>query len=232
MNPYYPYNSQKTLTGTRFENDPLTNFYSIFSSTHNKPMMIPETSAFYNTERTDGESEESIKLAWIKQIYNIKEKNLFAENIRKRFPKLKAINWFNHRKYENEAKGIVDWTVTGNPKILDSYKKALIQTLDGKKYFLQAIQKPSHSLKSNDPESLFLSSTSGYTYPDKAKEQIINDDWHISLIPGTYSGAGRNFTDLLNIAKKRKSSILQFSFYSEEIFSNITLGLTSEKKLH
>ena len=48
------------------------NFYALFSgpqSTHNKPMLISETSVGFDTQRT-GLSDVDLKASWWSQVYN------------------------------------------------------------------------------------------------------------------------------------------------------------------
>jgi hypothetical protein len=127
------------ITGEKYEVDPVPDFYAMFCADpeRRKPMMIPETSALFNTERKDGAGEKEIKCAWISQIYHVGESNAESPAIDRRFPKLKAINWFNHKKFENEVKAVVDWTVTSDPAILSGYKRAIeAKSSDGASYFI------------------------------------------------------------------------------------------------
>ena len=77
-----------------------------------KPLVISETGALYNeTPPKAGNSELEIKSSWIKQVY--------GSTARSQFPQLKAVNWFEIRKFESEANGTVDWRATANPNVAD-----------------------------------------------------------------------------------------------------------------
>lgn len=98
-------------------------FYAMFcdDGVHNKPMAIPETSAFYNTEQA-GANELEIKQNWWSQVFNISGDTEQALDISVHFPKIKMINWFDIIKKETEAKGnIVDWRITGKSEIRQAF---------------------------------------------------------------------------------------------------------------
>jgi hypothetical protein len=80
-------------------------FYDIYANLHKKPVAITETAALFNPS-AGGAAELLIKQTWWRQVFN-------PQNI-DRFPKIKMINWFEWRKYENETKSEIDWTVTYN----------------------------------------------------------------------------------------------------------------------
>lgn len=107
------------------------NFYAIWAVGHNKPMMIPETSAYFRPGIVDrpltdwppfqSQDETAIKNEWLSQIFGEP-----PGSIAQRFPRLRMINWFNHFKRENEAeKDWVDWTVTRNQSVLARYRSVL-----------------------------------------------------------------------------------------------------------
>jgi hypothetical protein len=108
--------------GTTGDERGIPNFYQRFAVAHNKPMAISETGAFFNTSRTKGAAEAAIKNAWIAQVYD-------AANAR-RFPRLNMINWFEHRKFEQEARGVVDWRLTFAPAVL----RELVSKVDHGRY--------------------------------------------------------------------------------------------------
>jgi len=115
-------------------------FYSMFCNDgiHNKPMAIPETAAFYNTEQ-GGESELAIKQAWWHQVFNFSVDTDNALNISAHFPKIKMINWFDIQKNEAQAKGnLVDWRISGNSKIQSAFKSDLSLLQNNHNYLLFA----------------------------------------------------------------------------------------------
>ena len=57
----------------QFTGSGLSNFYGRFcnDSTHNKPMVITETSAMYNPSNTAGSTDLAIKQNWWQQVFNV-----------------------------------------------------------------------------------------------------------------------------------------------------------------
>ncbi len=115
-------------------------FYAEWAEGHGKPMMIPETGAFFRPGIASNapsawppqqtHDEVAIKTAWMEQVYS-------AAQLAARFPRLKGVNWFNHYKRENEAqKDFVDWTVTRQPMVLSNYQGMLHQQVQGVPAFL------------------------------------------------------------------------------------------------
>jgi hypothetical protein len=93
--------------------DPLLpNFYHEFVDGHGKPMAVVETAAFYNTS-VGGDPEQHIKQLWWRQVF---DPQIFVD-----FPRLKMINWFEWRKYENEVNAVVDWRLTADPVMVQAF---------------------------------------------------------------------------------------------------------------
>jgi beta-mannanase len=91
----------------------LRNFYRRFALERNKPMMIPETSAPYFDFITTGtRTETEIKQAWWTQLY--------SQETRALFPKLKAIIHFEERKADADSE-IRDWRILANPSVRDAF---------------------------------------------------------------------------------------------------------------
>ena len=106
------------LTGTYtgnglYENQSaVPDFYASFAVAKAKPMAVAETSAFFNeSPPRPGDTAYAIKSAWLEQVY--------ATSTRDRFPLVKLVNWFEIRKYEGEAQGVVDWRLTFDPALRD-----------------------------------------------------------------------------------------------------------------
>lgn len=97
----------------------LTNFYQVFAVDHDKPMAISETAALYNEQQLDGANEHDIKQAWLDQV--------FAPSMGIEFPKLRMINWFEHRKPEIGTPGVIDWRITSSNAHRAMYSRALVQ---------------------------------------------------------------------------------------------------------
>ncbi|MFH0878634.1 MAG: glycosyl hydrolase [Lentisphaerota bacterium] len=108
------------------------NFHNLFAVGHNKPMLIAETSAFYNPGDSSGASETDLKSAWIQQVYNLA--NSAQPRLNVDFPQIKAIFWFSQMKYEAEVQGTVDWRLNSNPSVIAAYRQVATNA-----YFIPAI---------------------------------------------------------------------------------------------
>ena len=115
-------------------------FYPRYCSdgVHNKPLVVAETSAFYNTQQP-GANELAMKQAWFRQLYNISGASADGPDVATSFPKLKCINWFDHYKREGEAQNqFVDWRASGNPLVKNAFVSAIRTLRSGQPYFLTA----------------------------------------------------------------------------------------------
>ena len=115
-------------------------FYPRYCSdgVHNKPLMIAETSVFYNTEQP-GANELAMKQAWFRQLYNISGASADGPDVATTFPKMKCVNWFDHYKRESEAQNqFVDWRASANPLVRNAFVSALRTLRGGQPYFLTA----------------------------------------------------------------------------------------------
>lgn len=90
----------------------MPDFYRVYAVDHGKAFGIFETAALYSPDR-DGATALDIKQAWWRQV--------FAADVPTRYPRLKLVNWFDWRKYENETHGIVDWSVTTDKSVLAAF---------------------------------------------------------------------------------------------------------------
>lgn len=122
-------------------------FYAVYATGHNKPMMIPETSAYYRpADKPDPggypnytNSETLIKQRWLEQVYNVSGDTSNALDVAANFPKLKSINWFNWYKIEAEAENDwVNWTITSNATVKAEYYDRLNAMKNGRRHFLHA----------------------------------------------------------------------------------------------
>jgi hypothetical protein len=113
--------------------NPMVNFHEEFAVKRNKPMMIAETSAFFDTADTrgGGGEEAEIKTAWIRQVYNESDTSLVS--LRKDLPKIGAIFWFNVEKFESETSSVVDWRLSKNSETAVFYNQ-IVKT----DYFIKA----------------------------------------------------------------------------------------------
>jgi hypothetical protein len=134
-----------------FNGDNLWNpdFYAEYAEAKGKPMMIPETAAYFRRSPPvspdpywppqQTQDELLIKRLWIDQLFNISGDNPNSMDMSEHMPLLKCVNWFNHNKTESEAEGDwVDWTVTSNPAVTSEYYSKLKAMKDNRRYFLRA----------------------------------------------------------------------------------------------
>ena len=124
-------------------------FYADWAEGHSKPMIIPETAAFYrpgapastnqNWPPFQTNDEVAIKRPWLEQVFNIHGDNANALDVSLHFPRLRAICWFNDYKIEKEAQtNWVDWTVTSNATVTSDYLGRLRASKQNRRYFLNA----------------------------------------------------------------------------------------------
>ena len=99
------------------------NFHNLFAVGHNKPMMIAETSALYDPvdKNGGGAGESDIKTGWLGQVYNLSDTE--SPTLSRDFPQLKAIFWFNQKKYEAEVGTDIDWRLDSNQSVIDYYRQ-------------------------------------------------------------------------------------------------------------
>jgi hypothetical protein len=111
----------------------IPNFHQIFAVGRQKPMVIAETSAFFDLVDTKegGAPEAEIKKNWIRQVYNTQDSSI--PRLDTQFPMLKAIFWFNQLKYEAETGSQVDWRLSTQPEVRAFYTETV-----QKSYFLKA----------------------------------------------------------------------------------------------
>lgn len=88
----------------------ITDFYQIYAANKNKPFVVSETSALYRS-KLPGDSELAIKREWINQAYSLTS-----------FPLLKAICWFNVDTYHAQYDDVIEWGLSGNQDLINTYK--------------------------------------------------------------------------------------------------------------
>ena len=101
-----------TYVGANGDDTPVPDFYAEYAKSRDKPLAIPETAALYDPAQSG--DEFTIKSTWWDQV--------FAPEVSADFPLLRMINWFEHRKIENEVGGvIIDWRSTGDPTLAEPF---------------------------------------------------------------------------------------------------------------
>ncbi|XXQ38696.1 GH26 domain-containing protein [Plasmodiophora brassicae] len=81
----------KSVTGEKWPDQPLWNFYDRFAAAKNKPFVVGETAAYWKTA-TGEEHEIEVKSLWWNQLVD--------DRALQRFPLYKGFVWFNSHKRE------------------------------------------------------------------------------------------------------------------------------------
>lgn len=110
-----------TYDGLGSDESAVPDFYAIYGEGMHLPVAITETAALYVPGR-GGDSELAVKSAWWDQV--------FAPGNSEALPWLKMVNWFEWRKDEREAGGVVDWTATTTTSLRTAFVAALPDWLD------------------------------------------------------------------------------------------------------
>lgn len=107
-----------TFRNVHVDDSVVPNFYEEYSEAYDKPFVISETAAFFNTSRADGASGVAIKEAWWKQ--------LFDAELGKQFPRLQMVLWFEFSKVEKQPGApVIDWRTTEDPTTRALFADAL-----------------------------------------------------------------------------------------------------------
>lgn len=121
---------------TGYDYTEVLDFYALFcaESGHGKPLMIAETAAMFNPYYDYHIAEESVKHAWIDQLFNVSGDTSAALDVSVHYPKLKMVNWFDEIKVEDSLGGFwVDWRLSANATVLNYFENAVSDP-----YFLHA----------------------------------------------------------------------------------------------
>ena len=111
-----------TYVGANGDDTPVPDFYGEYAESRDKPLAIPETAALYDPAQSG--DEFTIKSTWWNQV--------FAPEVSADFPLLRMINWFEHRKIENEVGGvIIDWRATGDPVLAQPFANRVRNWIQG-----------------------------------------------------------------------------------------------------
>ncbi|MCX7004634.1 MAG: hypothetical protein NTV22_15360 [bacterium] len=113
------------------------NLYQRFAADKHKPLLVAETGAMYR-EGWSGANNYDIKAGWMEQLYHADAATATAWSLPNDLPWLKAISWFDIRKYEAVAEGIVDWSISRYADTRDDYRGKLRQRVDTQRFFLNA----------------------------------------------------------------------------------------------
>lgn len=143
--PAAPNTLVRSITGTLHGNIP--NFYSRYSAgaVRRKPMAIPETAAFFDTEKT-GATEFEIKQAWWRQVFS-SGANYDSIDLATYYSKVKCVGWFDVLKQEGVAANAwVDWRVTADPEIRAAFVQHIRAPRSG--------GRPSHYLTADEARCL------------------------------------------------------------------------------
>jgi hypothetical protein len=150
---------------------PTPNFYSRYCAgpIRRKPMAIPETAAFYNTERL-GSTELDVKQGWWQQVFNSGSVTQ-STDVATYFPEVKFIGWFDELKREGVAdNNWIDWRVSADPIIRSSFVT-----------FLRALRtqhRPPHYLTAMEARCLLLED--GCIGGERFAIRVTSDQRHFS----------------------------------------------------
>lgn len=95
----------------------LKNFHDSVALARGKPLFVFETAAIYNLDEQGGDSDRSIKQAWVEQVYDVKI-------LKSSLSQIRAIMWFNVNKVEEFEGRLsrVSWTLDS---VIDIYRNLL-----------------------------------------------------------------------------------------------------------
>lgn len=106
-----------TYDGLGGDETGLPDFYATYAEGGDAPMAIVETAALHQPG-APGPSALEVKQAWWRQV--------FADDVATRLPRLRMINWFEWRKAEAEIGGAtIDWTATTDPDLAAAFRADL-----------------------------------------------------------------------------------------------------------
>jgi len=145
--PPAPNTFVRSITGIFQGNIP--NFYLRYcaGAVRRKPMAIPETGAFFNTERS-GSSELAIKQAWWRQVFNSGGAQE-SMDVASYYSKIKCVGWFDVLKQEGTAgNNWIDWRVSADPSIRAAFVHYLRAPRTG--------GRPPHHLTADEARCLLL----------------------------------------------------------------------------
>ncbi len=199
---------------------------------HNKPLVIAETSAFYNMEQP-GANELAMKQAWFRQLYNISGASGDGPDVATSFPKMKCINWFDHYKREAEAQNqLVDWRASANPLVRNAFVSSLRTLRGGQPYFLTAqefgaTQNANNIVATEIPAILPLSGNVAMTLNVKAQSacdlEVDLLDQNFNFKGGTRIPVGAE-TSTVPVSFPLNQSLIDGSAYRWSIFLTPTGG--------
>lgn len=101
-----------------FDQTAVPDFYERYVRETGKPMAISETAAVYNPAGEPQDNEFAIKQAWWSQV--------FSEHVRRTYPGIRLINWFEQNKLEADfAPQPIQWSVIDDRDTRTAFRRAL-----------------------------------------------------------------------------------------------------------
>ncbi len=113
-----------TVPGSHKDAIEIPDLYAVYAEGHHKPMAIVETAILYSPAApAGGPTEAELKASWFAEV--------FASAIRREFPRIKMVNWFEWRRTNREVGRVIDWRLGGDPALaralLDSVPKGWLR---------------------------------------------------------------------------------------------------------
>ena len=193
----------RDVNGVNDPNDPqkLKQFHDRYAVGHSKPMMIPETAALYDEHNVKGggATEAAIKQEWINQLYNLSE-------LKTLFPQVKAICWFNIKKFEVEVGGPVDWRLDNvksyySNHVADSYFKKAVDSVTIGSAPTMLITPNAYSvtvqyatLENRDIVLSLLDPANGYAWYGAQRQSVMPGQGNVTFTVPVFDSPGANFT--------------------------------------
>jgi hypothetical protein len=105
-----------TYVGLSGDESAVPDFAADYADARDKPLAVPETAAFV-TAGADDATHVQIKQAWWRQV--------LADDVRERLPRLRLVNWFDWDKHETEVGAEVQWSLSGKPEVAAAFRADL-----------------------------------------------------------------------------------------------------------
>ena len=95
----------------------LPDFYAAYGERYDKPVALPETGALYAPGAAGDGTEQRIKRAWWRQV--------FDADLSTRFPRLGMVTWVERELPPDRRLPAVDWRALSTPELAEAYRADL-----------------------------------------------------------------------------------------------------------
>ena len=115
-------------------NDVPVDFYETYAVGQGKPLAISETAAYYAPSMASpgSPSELEVKRSWWAQLI----RSPSGVPLRTLLPQLKLISWFDIEKEEGEVNAVVDWRVSGSPRISEPFRQEVLAAPESREFWI------------------------------------------------------------------------------------------------